>query len=421
MTVVARRHIVVRVHSEGMRIIDIKIALLLILCCTSCKKDGRTLLKENSDNEAKLVCSLDIERLLDDFWNTDTVLLNDFADSVRFIPLELTPKSRLTNINFHCCRWEDHYIVSSGVFNNFTGIISFDTHGRFEESLMEIGHGPTELPLGLYEWCFDAQTRELVVQGGHMTKLYSLPFHTAVRLDFKDHVSSLIPVGDSLYAFIGAMPHSGKTTEPFLGFYDRKGTLIKNLYYGHKRNINQERREGQVARIEEIKHLYHSGSGKAFFKELYNDTIYSVGKGNLIPYLFLKTGKYAAKIKNLDNEEAKKKCFYFRGHGLSVTDRYVFINYIYEGRNCCSVWEKANGHAVANTIINNSPGSAGATSMVNNKHFVRYRTPLGKIVTMGIVGVEPKRMYAIIKSSDAMDFLPGINLESNPVLMEVTL
>ena len=102
---------------------------------------------------------------------------------------------------------------------------------------MEIGHGPTELPLGLYEWCFDAQTRELVVQGGHMTKLYSLPFHTAVRLDFKDHVSSLIPVGDSLYAFIGAMPHSGKTTEPFLSFYDRKGTLIKKVLIGRYSNL----------------------------------------------------------------------------------------------------------------------------------------------------------------------------------------
>ena len=396
--------------------------LLIAISFISCRRteNNSSLLKSSNSDSSMLV--LDFENQLADFWHTDTSALNHLAKSIRFIPLEVSSKSRLMNINFHCYRWGDHYIVSSGILGNFSGVMSFDTLGGFEEMLIGIGHGPAELPFGLYEWSVDTQTQELVIHGGHQTKLYSLPFHSVVRMDFKTHVTSLVPVADSVYAAIAeSTPHSGSTTEPYLSFFTRNGERWKDLYYPGRRDIYQGRQEGRKARIEEIKHLYSSGSGTALFKDLYNDTIYAVDKGSISPFLYLKMGRYSAKIKNIDNEDKKRECFYFRGHGLSLSDQYVFVNYIHEGRNCSSVWERSTGRLLSNTIVYNEPGSPDATAMVNNKHFMRYRTPSGRIVVVGIVGVEPQRLYAILNPSDAKDFLPEVGMDSNPVLMEVWL
>lgn len=396
--------------------------LSMAIVFASCRRTGNESSFADSNSSDSSVLVLDFEKHLADFWDTDTSVLNNLAKSIRFIPLEVSSKSRLMNINFQCYRWGDHYIVSSGVFGQFSGVMSYDTLGKFEETLIGIGHGPAELPFGLYEWSVDTQTQELVIQGGHQTKLYSLPSHSVARMDFKTHVSSLVPVADGIYAAIAeSAPHSGSTTEPYLSFFTRNGERWKDLYYHRKRDIYQGRQEGQNVRIEEIKHLYSSGSGTALFKDLYNDTIYAVDKGSVSPFLYLKMGRYSAKIKYIDNEDKKKECFYFRGHGLSLSDRYAFINYIHQGRNCSSVWEKSTGRLLSNTIVHNEPGSPDATAMVNDKHFIRYRTPTGRIVVVGIVGVEPQRLYAILNPSDAKDFLPEVGMDSNPILMEVEL
>lgn len=362
----------------------------------------------------------DFESAISNSTEASNALLNNIADTIRFIKLETTPRTLLSNINFHFYPWNNSYIVSSGVGNQFSGVLTFDNKGNFERVLLDIGNGPNELGKGNYEWFVDETAQELIVVGRGRALAYSLQNQTSKYIQTKRYCFNLLPMGNKCYASIlDLFTYSGETDVPYLYLFDKNGKTEKEFYYPQKRDISYTLKEGTNEWPYETYALSMGRNKRVLFKDVFNDTIYTIQNNVLKPYWYFHTGKMTAKVKDAHNIEKKAACIYFEKKS-SESAGLVFANYAYNRMYNCSVWEKQTEKLIINTIVDTNDQTT-STSMVNNSHFIRYRTPNGKIVLLGISLVCDNTLYAIIKAKDAMEFLPGIDEESNPVVMEVKL
>lgn len=390
--------------------------VIILLGVWSCQSE-----KSVQDEVVPPLLTFDFEQALKDFEHSDTTILNDLAKSVRFVKLELTDQSGLSAIHHvQFARWNDHFILSTGINSDFSGILSFDTDGKFEDVLVAKGHGKGELPNGIYD--FHLVGDELVIDGG-IVRVLNLKEKTMDKIRIDSYCTDLVPISDSLYAVLddgNSFRFSGKTDEPYMRLYNRSGKLVKAFCYQSPRRIdfNPFEKEGRVYQHDKrlIDVLQKDVS---IFKDLYNDTIYRIVGDTIIPLIYLKNGSLSPKYKDLKDPERQSRQVYVSGHGISMSDDYFFLTYFYQQLNGGSVWDIHTGKMVMNVIHNNN-GPDG-TSAYHNRHFSRYELPDGTRVIVGIVSVENDRLYAVMKSKDAASFLPDVTVDSNPVLMEVML
>ena len=52
--------------------------------------------------------------------------------------------------------------------------------------------------------------------------------------------------------------------------------------------------------------------------------------------------------------------------------------------------------------------------------FIKYRTPKGKEILVDILNYYDGKLYGILDASEAIEFIPGIASDDNPVLMIIT-
>lgn len=390
----------------------------MLSALTACKKGNGA----QKSALAEELLTLDFESAMKTFDGSDTVDLNGLATEVRFVPLQYGEHSTITaNYNVLFGRWNGHYIMSAGIGRNFTGVIQFDSCGSFERMIVPVGHGRGELPGGLYNW--HILEDELSICGNGMLKRVSLTDVTMENISTSTYCSAFVPVTSDLYvANFNPMPHTGKKTEPYLWVCDRNGEIVQSFCYPSDRNIYYDPQDPMVQPPLETKMLYVCKDGCTVFKDCYNDTVYRIDKEGLSPYIYLKLGSYSPRIEDIRNAASKRKSICLGGHGISRSDRYCFLTYHYQGCLCTSIWDTASRTMVLNTIYRDEgPYGKEVTSLVNNRHFCRYRLPDGRRVIVGILAVESDRLYALMSASDAASFLQDISPDGNPVLMEVML
>jgi hypothetical protein len=102
-------------------------------------------------------------------------------------------------------------------------------------------------------------------------------------------------------------------------------------------------------------------------------------------------------------------------HGFTESRDYFLLKYAYNNVWYSGIWEKSSQKLITNLELD---GHSNVTSFTN---VVNYRTPTGKKLPVGIVQVTENQFYCVLRASDAMDFIPGLAEEDNPVIMIVDL
>ena len=97
------------------------------------------------------------------------------------------------------------------------------------------------------------------------------------------------------------------------------------------------------------------------------------------------------------------------------TKKYFFIKYAYRDKFYISVWNKQTMALIANSEL------SCQIFLKNKDNITYYRTPTCKEVIIPISNYFNGKIYSMLEAKDAMDFLPGIKEDDNPVLIIISI
>ena len=347
---------------------------------------------------------------------TDTFVINSIAKNITFVPLETSSTALLSIINFMVHKINDCYYVSSMASSTFSGIIEFDSTGRFKNHLVQVGRGPKELSIR-FTWSYNNNTQQLVASSPYEMLLHSFEKSSTKKYSLTEFFFRGYPLNDGTFVGLPSIVGTGETDTPYLSFLDREGVLIKSLYYTQKRNslYNLMENQGDVGPLETYG-LYPSYAGDALFKDMFNDTIYRVrSMDDIEPYIIIHRGLLTPKVKESIDRAAKAKTVIIRG--ILDSEKYVFVLYGYRNAMYNAIWDKQTQMLIANTEAD----YRNNTAVINNTGFTKYRTPNGNEILIGISNIFDGKLYCALRASQAMEFLPDIDEYDNPVLMVIEL
>ena len=392
------------------------IFLIISAILVGCENRNRNGFSTHHISDSSKIYFIDFEQNLK---NTlpDTGNINSISKNIRFIFLEVTPKSLLSNVDFMVAEIDKNYYVSSFVSSTFSGILEFDSMGRFKNYLVQIGRGPKELPRML-DWSYNNNMQQIVATSGYELLLHSFERNAANKYSLPEFFARGCLLNDGSIVGLPYPFGIGATDVPYLSFLNQEGILIKSLFYPQKRDIsfNLVESQGDTGPLEAYG-LYPDYSGNALFKDVFNDTIYRItSMDDVKPYIVLNRGLLTPKVKDATDRRAKSGTIIVRG--IIETEKYFFIKYAYKDVTCSAIWDKHNLTLIANSVANNSNEHL---TVINNKGFIKYRTPNEKEILIGISSYSDGKLYCVLRADQAMDFLPNVDEYDNPILMVIDL
>ena len=355
----------------------------------------------------------------------DEFTINSIAKDISFIPLETTDESLLRIEHFKIAKINEHYYISSGFVFNFSGIMEFDGNGRYIKHLLlkHRGNGPNELPLPLH-WSYNTNTQLLVISTAHQilfhsfenntTNKYTLGTDTYYECLLNDGTMVSLPDWTSLSI-------KGKPDIPYLHFRNLESEIIKSICYPEKRDIAFTTAEdsGPI----DYYNLFPHSSGDALFRDVFSDTIQRIrSMDDIKPYMVLYRGDLAVTPKDAANRARQNQLIYL--NKILETKRFFFIRYGYRNEWNNTVWDKKTLSFIANTKADNSDEHKIVISgeFYNNAwNFTKYISPTGKEMLIPILTYIDGKLYSVIDAEQAMEFVPGIVYDDNPVLMIIDI
>jgi len=349
----------------------------------------------------------------------DTFTINSLAQKISFTPLETLDNNLLMTEDFKVAAINGRYYISSGTGPKFSGIMEFDATGRFMDYLIQKGgRGPKELP-ATYEWSCNQKAQLLVASSLYEILVHSFENNTTNKFSLGGFfVRENLMNNGTIVGIANSVMGDGETDTPYLHFRNREGEIVHSLYYPQKRDIAYHLPEGQGPM--ETYHLYPDYSGDVLFKDMFNDTIYRIrGFDDVKPYIIIHRGLLALTIKEVTNRDAmvQKVCI----RGVLDTKMYIFIKYLYRDVMNCIIWDKQSMALIANTKADSSREHWGVIYHRASNGFTKYRAPNGKEILIAISSYFDGKLYSFLDASQAMDFLPDIKEDDNPVLMIIDL
>jgi hypothetical protein len=291
------------------------IFLLMIIC--SCEK--RNIIDRNQ---------IDIFSKPD----SDIVNLSSIATDIIYIPLQTLEESVIPTILDIKCN------SVSIIIHTFTDLLFFNKSGSFLYKVSRQGRGPEEY-IRLIDFDISEGNDTLLVLTNGKILLYLLT--------------------DSGYVFSKSihMPVDGPSQIDLLS--DRRNILLtynnqdwdkpfRNLIIDFNgdtlnsrlNNYTYNKTKGPIAviRNENIRYYY---AKTPHFKEVYNDTIYTIDQfNNFKPYLILYTHKRALKTRDRAKEKELDINKFVRFLNIFEVNRYIFYGYTYKESNHSVIYDK---------------------------------------------------------------------------------
>ena len=131
------------------------------------------------------------------------------------------------------------------------------------------------------------------------------------------------------------------------------------------------------------------------------------------PYIIIYRGSLTPTLKDVNNPTTGPQKI--RLINILDTRKYSFIKYAYKEKIYCSLWDKQTLTLIANTEIPQN------LFLRNENHITNYRTQTGKEIIIQISSYFEGKLYGIVDAEDAMEFLPDIASDDNPVLMIINI
>ena len=348
----------------------------------------------------------------------DTFTINSIAKDITFIPLETPDDAFLQVFNFKIAKINERYYISSSAHIKFSGIMEFDSTGRFIGDLMlkNAGNGPNELPHMLIFWTSNHKTKSLVASSGSQILFHSFDNSITNKYNLGGPSWRECLLNDGTMVSLPDLISNGNPTIPYLHFRNQEMEVVHSIFYPQKRNITFSIAEGGSPIS--MYSLWPTFTGDALFRDLLNDTLYRIRSiYDINPYIVIHRGSFTPTIKDATNRAAREQKIFY--DATLDTKKYLFVRYGYRNERYSSIWDKKTSELIANTKADLSDDYEKMVSYDWN--FVRYRTPNGKKILINISYYMDGKLYAVLDAEDAMEFIPDVVYDDNPILMVINI
>lgn len=328
------------------RIILLAIIVLVMSCKSGQKKSTENVVADADTVAVVEVPTGPITIHIDDEMHPlyDTLRLGELIESYRLIPLSSSEESfmwPIRDIHF----MEDQYFISYGDLIT-TRMKSFDKNGNFIKEIYNIGRGPNEVLFTLGRVYNDAQkTIALICTNREILKIDAVT-HNLNKIRITDVIEPFRPCSYSNGNYI-AIPsnYSGQKDTlldkgAYLIYYDSDFNIIGSI--ADNKDRTHRNIEG-VTTFPRLKEILSQSGDKILYKDMFNDTIYSVSvDGKFTPAIIVDIPnklKPTLRESELAKEQDKHKKIYL--DNVTETKDYIIITYYFKGVQHTGIWSKA--------------------------------------------------------------------------------
>lgn len=378
--------------------------LLLLFASSSCnnKKHVQNVAVENQENDTNLVVySFEGPPLY------DTLSYENIIKEVSYIPLETNELSYLGNV-FNIETIDGNLLVCHGKSMANFQIKMFDSEGNFKKNIFNIGRGPNEISSTL-SWTCNDSTGEVIIMGIDKILMYNVktqeyshyrPFESS---DGSINCSRFIALDDGSFVGFNGVSRRKNDYSPFPYF----------LFFNSNMRLKKQYSDN-VVRYADMGHgpillhgLTKSPNG-ALFRDILNDTIFSIRDGEILEPSFV-LGVPDDLKPNLsnetDNEKKKAKLMYQKIHSPFESEDYIFGEYYYDNKCYSTIWRKGNPKL--------------QYSSADERLFGYWISVDGLTVFCSFTSCIENTAYVSIPANTISYTLPEINPDSNPVVMKI--
>ena len=342
----------------------------------------------------------------------DVITRDNIIEDIKYIPLETNENSLIGDGNIY--KIGGNYVVEDrAVF--YSGIKVFGPDGKYIEEHLNIGNGPTELPMNGCS-IHDYINKRLIYAGSDKV----------IVLDLTTHEKSVIRVNESLYFHFstGVLDNGdfvtpvnegrlidkgdGKHWYPLYYFTNSDFTGTDTILSYRKLVRWEEWTDPSISTFD----LVYGNDKRILSRSKDSDTVFEVKNDrSFVPAIVLDIPKKLfPTIEDMsDSKEDKMKMIYIKD--LFESKDYVFVVYQHAGLFYTGIWEKKSGKYVASSIA--SFGTTVIVPVDNANYMYQYR--------FNYVEWETNTIVTSITAKAAQDRIPGLKADDNPVVVEIKL
>jgi len=389
------------------------------------KNDKNDILLSNEidEDDSDNFYFIDLEHLVKNMI-ADEFIINNIAKEINFIPLETTDESLLETSQFRIAKIKDHFYISCRDWFSFTGIMEFDTNGNYIKHLLlkNLGNGPNELP-NVISWSYNQNTQLIAASNARQIVLHSFENNTTNKYTLNTDSWSECLLNDETMVSKPASLDSkrlGHPDIPYLYFRNKECEIIDSVFYHEKRDISYANDDQTLLSSHQ---LFPHPSGDALFQDVFSDTIQRIrSMHDIKPYMVLNRGSLAPSPKDANNQSRINQTIQIIN--ILDTKQYIFIRFwlAKEGRTAnTAVWNKETRSFVANIKVEYSDNSLLLSGHKQGWFVTKYISPNGKEMIIPILRYIEGKLYSVIEAEQAMDFIPGVVHDDNPILMIIDI
>ncbi|KOF01948.1 hypothetical protein OB69_14515 [Roseivirga seohaensis subsp. aquiponti] len=297
------------------------LTFILLLWSCSTNEDSK------SDSVESTIYKIDLSK--QSVSGSEAPKLSLLADKIEYIPLETTEGSYVKGN--HRVYVSAKYIYTKA----FRQILQFDRRdGTFIKELGQYGQGPNEY-IATLPAVHSINIDELLVETAKHIKKIDAETNQLVTIAKKMLSSQGFAMLDT-GVFVSFLPNVACVEKDRLVVYNQEGVEIKR-YPNHlrcqlndKSTISFDNSEGQF--------YYHNSN--VFFKEVYNDTIFKVGKERLEKYAYFYLGDEGIPYSEKENLNERIKWGKVIVTDAFESEDYIFFTYVFENATFNGVFDK---------------------------------------------------------------------------------
>lgn len=338
--------------------------------------------------------------------------LSEISDKVTYITLQTDSNCIIGG--YDRVQLTDNYVIVFG-----ERCLLFDRSGNFIRYIGKKGRGPQEYENASTGFYYD----KFYIPAGKNIKVYKLDGSYLKTLKRENLFLWQYPIGNGL--FLGYKSYMNKFQEWCLAICTENG-LLKTVPIK-----DQLSSDNGIQAYDEC--IVCDTNGKVIFKELYNDTIYSISPDLIIkPEYKLNLNKLLVPLSSKvgwTKENIKKKMDiyyndYFRANFIFFGAKYVFVNFTFQGKKNVGYFNIKGGNFFTSLndrkdgcFINDIDGGPDFVPAVGNHK-------KGELATL----VWPYDLFQRFEVNQDSDFgknsginFPGLKEKDNPIVMIVKL
>ncbi|XOV92119.1 MAG: 6-bladed beta-propeller [Bacteroidota bacterium] len=368
--------------------------ILFLVVCLSCSNDKQVASKGQLDH-------ISVKEAFD---RKEKVMLSEVADAIEYIPLEtnencLVGNNTIVDIN------NDYLIVVS-----FRQIFLFDRKsGDFIREIGGYGKGPEEYMATIHQPYRKERKIITARQSGAILE-YNLDGSVNRTVKSPYELLSSLHTELSTDTYASYMPNVMGDTPELLLLFDAGGNKLKVIP-----NTNFYEKEGKFFSFHGREAEFYKYDGTNYFKEIWNDTLFSVANDTLLPHYVFNSGALAINFAIRGQKDAFTMMKdLLRIHNIFESSDHLFFSITYQQREFAGFHNKKKSE----TRVCNFD-EVGNNGFVDDIMGISHLVPHGISAENELYGlITPDSLQlAELKKGEPYSNGRQISPESNPVVV----